>query len=209
MKKLSPYFLPLIIIAVAYLVLMNPFSDNTNMESVALESLPASTHTGKALIGGDFSLLDAEGDMRTDAEFRSNHMVVYFGFTYCPHICPTGLLRITNAMESLPKQVAEKVKVLFITVDPERDTPERIKEYLLDYHPSIIGLTGSDEALAEVKAAYKAYGAKEEEDEDGNYNVGHSSFIYVMGAEGEYLKHFPHNVKDVELAAYLMETVSQ
>lgn len=204
MKKLTPYLLPIVILAVVYIVLMSPFSAE-NQQNIT--SASETKHQGKALIGGDFSLVDANGDTRTDAEFRGKYMVVYFGFTHCPHICPTGLLRMTNAMEALPSDVAEKVSVLFITVDPERDTQERLREYLLDYYPNMIGLTGSDEALAEVKAAYKAYAAKEEVDADGNYNVGHSSFIYVMGKGGEYLKHFPHHVKDSDLANYLREMV--
>lgn len=210
MKK---YIFPILIIIIAALVLLDPFAetspnDHSNHDHGAT-SLPEPTSTGKALIGGDFSLIDTDGNTRTDKDFRGKYMLVYLGFTNCPHVCPTALLRITNAMEALPKEMAEQVEIVFITIDPERDTAERMKEYFIDYYPGIIGLTGSKEALAEAKAAYKAYAAKEEADEDGNYNVGHSSFIYVMSPEGEYLKHYPHNVKDAELAAYLIKTIGE
>jgi protein SCO1/2 len=154
-----------------------------------------------ALVGGAFTLTDAEGRRRTDAEFRGKHMLVFFGFTNCPDFCPTALVTISQALEKLgPK--AEKLAPLFITVDPERDTPAQLKNYAQNFDKRIVMLTGSAEDIAGVAKAYRVYYAKRPL-EKGEYTMDHSAYIYLLGPDGKYLTHFRHAVPPEELAKAL------
>ena len=152
------------------------------------------TEQGKALIGGDFALIDANGTTRTARDFRGQYMLVYFGFTHCPDICPTSLLLIENAMNSLgPK--AEKLTPIFITLDPERDTPETVGTYVKNFGDRWVGLSGSAEQIRAVADAYKVYYSKaEEKDSALGYVIDHSGFMYLMGPDGAYITHFPHSI---------------
>lgn len=143
--------------------------------------------TGKADIGGPFSLIDQNGKEVTDRDFRGRYMLVFFGFTHCPDICPTELQVMSTALEALgPK--AEKVVPIFITLDPERDTPEVVDNYVKNFGANFVGLTGSPEAIAQAAKAYRvAFSKFEYKGKDGNYgySVDHSAFVYLMGPDGE------------------------
>jgi len=141
-------------------------------------------------IGGPFALVDHTGRPRTEADFRGKLLLVYFGFTYCPDICPTDLQDITLALDRLGP-AADAVQPLFITVDPERDTAEHLKDYIALFHPQLIGLTGDAAAIRKAADAYKVYYAKVPNARGDDYTVDHSAFIYVMGADGAYLGFFP------------------
>jgi len=148
--------------------------------------------TGKADIGGPFSLIDQNGRTVTDQDFRGRYMLVFFGFTHCPDICPTELQVMSNALEALgPK--AEKVVPIFITLDPERDTPEVVGNYVKNFGSNFVGLSGSPKAVAEAAKAYRvAYSTFEYKGKDGNYgySIDHSAFVYLMGPDGEFLEVF-------------------
>jgi protein SCO1 len=147
---------------------------------------------GIATIGGPFSLTDQDGVRRTDADFRGQIMVVFFGFTHCPDICPTGLQAIGDALDALGADAA-KVTPIFITVDPARDTVAQLKDYAGHFHPRLVALTGSAAEIAAVAKAYRVYysrvaagdGAAPEE-----YSMDHSAYTYVMAPDGRYLTHF-------------------
>jgi protein SCO1/2 len=139
-------------------------------------------------IGGPFRLID-NGKPRTDADFRGKLLLVYFGFTYCPDVCPTGLQNIGLALDKLG-EAAERVQPLFVTVDPARDTAEHLKDYVPMFHPRLIGLTGDAAAIHKTAAAYRVYYAKVPLKDD-DYTVDHSSFIYLVGPDGHYLGLFP------------------
>jgi cytochrome oxidase Cu insertion factor (SCO1/SenC/PrrC family) len=139
-------------------------------------------------IGGPFALVDQTGARRTDADFRGRILLVYFGFTYCPDVCPTDLQEIAGALDRLGP-AAEAVQPLFITVDPERDTADHLKEYVALFHPRLVGLTGSAAAIQDAARAYRVYFAKVPLDKD--YTVDHSAFIYLMDRDGGYLGFFP------------------
>jgi cytochrome oxidase Cu insertion factor (SCO1/SenC/PrrC family) len=141
-------------------------------------------------VGGAFALTDQNGTRRTDADFRGKLMLVYFGFTFCPDICPTDLLQMALAVEQLG-QAGEMVQPIFITVDPERDTPDHLKEYMPLFHPRFIGLSGDEFAIAAAARAYRVYYKKVERDEKSGYTVDHSAFIYLMDRNGAYLGFFP------------------
>lgn len=162
----------------------------------------APTTTGETLIGGAFALTDAEGKRRTDAEFRGRHMLVFFGFANCPDFCPTALVTISQALEKLgPK--AEKIAPIFVTVDPERDTPAQLKNYAQNFDKRILMMTGSAEDIAGVARAYRVYYAKRPLEKAGEYTMDHSAYIYLIGPDGKYITHFRHGISAEDLARAL------
>ena len=163
----------------------------------------AATVVGEASIGGPFTLIDGAGDTVTEADFAGRPMLVYFGFTFCPDICPTELLNIADAIDLLPKDVAKKFQPIFITVDPERDTPDVVRDYAQNFHERMIGLTGAAEQVRAAAKAYRVYYAKEEPAGGGPYMMAHSSYIYLMDGAGRYVRHFRMGTTPEEIAAAL------
>lgn len=149
-----------------------------------------STTSGKALIGGPFTLTDQDGKRVTDKDFHGRYLLVFFGFTNCPDICPAGLQLISAALDKLgPK--GDKVTPIFVSVDPERDTRETLAAYVKNFNDRIVGLTGTPEEIAAVARAYKVFYEKTpNETKPAEYGMNHTSIIYVMGPDGEYVTHF-------------------
>jgi len=145
---------------------------------------------GKEPIGGPFALIDHTGRPRTDADFRGKLLLIYFGFTYCSDACPTDLQAIATALDRLGP-MGEAVQPLFVTVDPEKDTPEQLSAYVALFHPRLIGLTGDPKQIRKVAGAYKVYFARTEPSERTNPNIDHSGFIFLVDASGKYLGFFP------------------
>jgi cytochrome oxidase Cu insertion factor (SCO1/SenC/PrrC family) len=143
-------------------------------------------------VGGPFELTDHTGKLRTERDFRGKLMLVYFGFTWCPDICPADLQAIGLALDKLGAD-GDSVQPLFITVDPERDTTAHLAEYVPMFHPRLIGLTGNAEAIRKAADAYKVYYAKVDppKGDGGYYTVDHTAYIYLMDREGNYLGFFP------------------
>lgn len=166
--------------------------------------------TGSASIGGSFTLADQHGNTFVEQQLRGKYALIFFGFTHCPDICPAGLSTITNALETLPQAVASQINPVFITVDPERDTSQRMAEYTANFHPDFIALTGTPEAVAEAADNYKVFYEKAglHQDADGNYMVNHSGYIYFMGPDGNYIKHFSHNADPEKLAAMVSDVIT-
>lgn len=135
-------------------------------------------------IGGPFSLTDQNGTARQDADFRGKLMLVYFGYTYCPDICPTTLAAMSQALDQLGPE-ADQVQPIFITVDPERDTPAQLKLYAANFHPRLLALTGSDDQVAAAEKDYRVYAKKVTEPGNADYLMDHSSFIYLMDRNGK------------------------
>lgn len=147
---------------------------------------------GAPTIGGRFELIDHNGNKKTDRDFRGKFLMIYFGYRYCPDICPTALTTVTETLELLgPK--ANHIQPLFITVDPERDSIENLAEYVQHFHPSLIGLTGSEEQVNHAKKAYKVFAQKVDEGKgEKDYLIDHSSIIYIMDRQGNFVAHFNH-----------------
>jgi cytochrome oxidase Cu insertion factor (SCO1/SenC/PrrC family) len=142
-------------------------------------------------VGGPFQLTDQSGKVRSERDFRGHLMLVYFGFTTCPDICPTDLQAIGLAMDKLGSDGGD-VQPLFITLDPERDTREHLADYVTMFHPRLLGLTGTAEAVQNAADAYRVYYKRVDFDKgDGYYTVDHSAFIYLMDRDGKYLGFFP------------------
>jgi protein SCO1/2 len=143
-------------------------------------------------IGGPFALIDHNGQPHTQADFKGKLLIVYFGFTYCPDACPTDLQNIGLALDQLGP-AADAVQPLFITLDPARDTAALLKDYVPMFHPRLIGLTGDAQAVAAAAEAYKVYYTKVPNQKGDDYSIDHSAFIYVIGADGQYLGFLPPN----------------
>lgn len=160
--------------------------------------------SGTALIGGPFSLVGGEdGGTVTDRDFRGRYMLVFFGFTHCPDICPAELQVIAQALDQLGGE-AKKVVPIFITLDPERDTPEAMANYVKSFGPNFVGLTGSPEAIAAAAKAYRVTYAKVENKASPNdYTVDHSALAYLMDPEGKYVTHFAYGMSPDEMAEKL------
>jgi protein SCO1/2 len=154
-----------------------------------LEPQNGVTSTGEALIGGPFTLTNQDGKEISDSDFSDKLMLVYFGFTHCPSICPTDMAVLSEALKNLGDD-AKKIQPVFITIDPERDTPEQIKKFLANFYPGFEGLTGTKEQIASVTAAYRVYSQKVDAEKLGEYLMDHSSFTYLMGRDGKYITHF-------------------
>ncbi len=146
----------------------------------------------RALIGGPFKLVDQNGKIRTDQSFRGRHMLVFFGYTHCPDFCPTSLQAVSNTLDALGSD-ARRVRAVFITFDPERDTVARMKQYHAAFHKDIVMLTGDVKAAKAAAKAYRIYYAKQKPKADGSYSVDHSTYTYLMNREGCYVRHFRHN----------------
>jgi cytochrome oxidase Cu insertion factor (SCO1/SenC/PrrC family) len=159
-------------------------------------------------IGGPFVLVDHYGARRTDADFRGKLMLVYFGFTSCPDICPTDLQAIGLALDQLGK-TGEDVQPIFITVDPERDTPQLLAEYVPMFHPRLIGLSGDANSIRQTARAYRVYYAKVPRTDGSNYTVDHSGFIYLMDRVGQYLGFFPPGTPPDRMAEVIRSLIGQ
>ena len=136
-------------------------------------------------VGGPFTLTNQDGKAVTERDFAGATHLVFFGFTHCPDVCPTTLQQITDVLAALgPK--AEKLKVAFVTVDPERDTPEALKSYLSSFDPRISGLTGTPEQVAATVKAYRGY-ARKVPGKDGDYAMEHTALVYVMDSRDDFV----------------------
>jgi len=157
-----------------------------------------------ALIGGPFNLIDQNGQPRSDRDFRGQYMLVFFGYTTCPDVCPTTLQTITSAMDELGSDAA-KVTPIFITVDPDRDTPAAMKAYAANFTPRLVMLSGSPDAIASAAKLYRIYYKKVGEGAD--YSMDHTALIYLMGPDGSYLAHFAPEATADDIAKDLRQRV--
>jgi len=159
--------------------------------------------SGKALIGGPFALIDQTGKAVTDRDFRGKYMLVFFGFTHCPDICPAELQVMAASLDELGDK-AKDVVPIFITLDPERDTQEAMAAYVKNFGQRFVGLTGSPLAIADAAKAYRISYSKFQEDKaSSDYSIDHSALVYFMGKDGEYITHFAYGTP----AAKMIETL--
>ncbi|KAG2404634.1 Protein SCO1-like protein [Vigna angularis] len=147
---------------------------------------------GKAAIGGPFRLINHQGKHVTEKDFLGKWTLIYFGFTHCPDICPDELQKLAAAVDKIKEKGGIETVPVFISVDPERDTVEQVGEYVKEFHPKLIGLTGSPDEIKNVARAYRVYYMKTAE-EDSDYLVDHSIVIYLMSPDMEFIKFFGKN----------------
>lgn len=157
-------------------------------------------------LGGEFTLTDHTGKTVTDRSWPDQFLLIYFGFTHCPDVCPLGLSIMTEAMRALPESEQSKIQPLLITVDPERDTAKALANYVTLFHPRLVGLTGTSQQIDAVKQAYRVYAEKQGDGKD--YMVNHSSFTYLMRPNGQLAHVFPHNTPPEEMTKQLAKTLA-
>lgn len=162
---------------------------------------------GQALVGGPFSLVDQDGRPVTDADFRGRFMLIYFGFTFCPDVCPAALQLMAAAVDKLGAK-GDQITPIFITVDPERDTPDALKPYVASFHARFVGLTGTSADIQDVARAYRVYARKvKDETAPGSYTMDHTSIIYLMGPDGRFVTHFTSGTPLETMAAQLAKAL--
>ena len=162
--------------------------------------VPESGASGTALVGGPFTLVDQDGKEVTEADFAGRFMLIYFGYTFCPDFCPMSLSTMVQALDLLAPEQAEQVVPVLITIDPERDTVAQLAQYVPLFDARLVGLTGTPEQTAAAAKAYRVYFNKVEEGAEDAYLMDHSTFIYLMGPDGEYRRHFGANSTPEEVA---------
>jgi protein SCO1 len=154
-------------------------------------------------IGGPFTLVNGDGHTVTDRDFRGRYLLVYFGYTFCPDVCPTTLNEVATAFDKLGKN-AGKVQALFITVDPQRDTPKVVRDYAAAFSKHIEGLTGSKDEIAAVAREYRVYFARHDDPgAPGGYTMDHSSILYLMGPDGQFIEPIRADQSGAALAAVI------
>ena len=164
-----------------------------------------------ARLGGPFTLTDQNGRQVSERDFEGKHRIVYFGFTYCPDVCPVDMQVIGQAMRQIEKSdpdLAKKLQPIFITVDPERDKPAVLKEYVSSFHPKTIGLTGTPEQIADVAKKHGVYFQKAEGGGTSEYQMDHSRIVLLFGPKGEPLAILPHDEGAEAVAAEIRRWAS-
>jgi len=160
--------------------------------------LGRTVQTGTVQIGGPFALIDQTGKTRTDADFRGRFLLIYFGYSFCPDVCPTTLQEMGAALDKLGPKRARVVPV-FITVDPARDTPDVLKGYMKSFGDDFVGLTGSEKAITEAAREYHVY-IKKHPLQGGGYSMDHSGVMYLMGPDGKFITYYEDEIGPDKLA---------
>lgn len=169
------------------------------------DNTPTAAENSRALIGGPFHLTNHLNQSVSDQDFKGKYMLMYFGYTYCPDICPMDLQIMSDALDLLEPEVLEQISPMFISVDPERDTFDVMATYVNYFHKDLIGLTGTVEQIDAVKSEYRVYAAKADDSPD--YIVDHTSYTYLMDKEGKYMDHFNHAEDPEKMAAKITALV--
>jgi cytochrome oxidase Cu insertion factor (SCO1/SenC/PrrC family) len=169
---------------------------------------PGPVTSGTALVGGPFELTSHTGGKVKDSDFRGKFMLVFFGYTFCPDICPSELQVMSAALDELG-EAGKDIQPLFISIDPERDSPAVMAEYVRHFHPRMIGLTGTAGEVADTARAYRVYFARAKDGSPGDYLMDHSTIVYLMDREGRFLKHFSYTTDAKRLAQDIRVAVEQ
>ncbi len=165
-----------------------------------------SKSTGTPSIGGAYTAVNQNGEAVSEKTYFGKHVLIFFGYTFCPDVCPTTLTTFSTVMDLLGKD-AEKVQSIFVTVDPARDTPENLKSYLTHFHKSFVGLTGNSQQIEQIKKVFRIYATKSGQDEKDpeDYAMDHSSVSYLMGPDGKFLTFFSYGIEAEAIATKLKE----
>jgi protein SCO1 len=162
---------------------------------------------GTPLIGGPFSLVDANGKRVTDRDFRGKLMLVFFGYTHCPDVCPTELQTMSDILAKLGPS-ADKIAPIFISVDTKRDSPQVLAEYMKNFDARITGLTGDQSEIASAAKAYRVYYRNVGDGGSDDYTVDHSAFVYLMDKSGKYITHFTFNTAPEAMADVIRKKIT-
>lgn len=196
--------LPMVVVIGFFtLVLTTPRSSETRQAQTRV--------SGEALIGGAFTLTDETGATVTDADFRGRAMLVYFGYTYCPDVCPFSLQIMAAALDQLTDEERARIQPILITIDPERDTVEQLAQYVSSpaFPENLTGLTGTPEQIAVAASAYRVAYRRSEGEDESDYLVDHTSIIYLMDQQGRFVDVFAHGSDPQTMAARLKEFLEE
>ncbi len=177
----------------------------------AMQTPPsASSSIAGVELGGPFTLTDQNGKRVTEKSWPGKYLLVYFGFTHCPDICPVGLSRIIEALNALPPELRKKIQPIFITVDPARDTAKALKDYVVLFDKNMVGLTGTTEEIKHVIKLYRVYAQKDtpQKGSGTDYMVNHSGYTYLMNPEGGLAGIYPHETTPDDMAKQLKTAIS-
>ena len=190
------------VVVIAFIIAIAGF-DYFSKHSPATDGTAATDDS--PTVGGPFTLVNQDGNEVTEKDFADGYMLIYFGFTYCPDVCPTALSDMSSALEMLSEDKSKKVTPVFISVDPARDTPVQLAEYVKFFHPRLVGLTGTEEQVKNVTRAYRVYYSKNAPtgDDPQDYLVDHTSIIYLVGPDGKLVTHFSHGTTPEAMAERL------
>lgn len=164
-----------------------------------------------AKIGGEFSLTNQDGGRTSTADLNGQYRIMYFGYSYCPDVCPVDLQRVMQGLARAEKanpDLSEKIQPIFVTIDPERDGPEQLKQYVASFHPRLIGLTGTDDEIADVAEKFLIIYEKRQDDGMSEYLMDHSRQAYLFGPKGEPLAMLPYDGTPEEIASEIQRWVS-
>jgi cytochrome oxidase Cu insertion factor (SCO1/SenC/PrrC family) len=165
--------------------------------------------SGKALIGGSFTAINHKGEPVTEKTFAGKYMLVFFGYTYCPDVCPTELQVMTAALQQLGP-AADKITPVFVSIDPDRDTPEVMAAYVSNFDPRLVGLTGTAQQITALAKTYRVYFAKvENKASPADYLMDHTSIVYLMGPDGSFQKHFTYSTDAKVLADEIRQVIEK
>ena len=206
MKRQHFYIGLILFVSITVTVAIGTDSFNLTNETGAKTASTSSSATVE--IGGPFTLVDHNGKTVTDADFQGRYKLIFFGYTSCPDVCPTALGGVSEMLDIIGKK-SEQIVPLFISVDPKRDTVDVLQEYVTNFHPNIVGLTGSKEQIDSVTRAYRSfYSIEDDGDSNGEfYSVSHSSYLYLMGPDGKFITVFGHNRSPEDMAKSISEII--
>lgn len=173
-------------------------------------AITRSEHIGVPKLGGPFQLVDRQGAVRTNKDYKGKYMLIYFGFCHCPDICPQEMEKQTQAIEMLDKDFGGLAPVvpIFISVDPHRDTPAKVDAYCKDFHPRLVGLTGTPEEVKKVSRAYRVYYNESVRTSDTEYLIDHSIIHYLMGRNGKFIDFFGKNMTAQEIVTKMKQHIA-
>jgi cytochrome oxidase Cu insertion factor (SCO1/SenC/PrrC family) len=174
-------------------------------ESETLPGLGRTVVSGKIAVGGPYALIDQDGKPRSSADFRGRYQLIYFGYSFCPDVCPTTLALMAAALDKMGED-QNRIVPVFITVDPDRDRPQALKKYLAAFGPRFVGLTGLPQQIAQVEKEYRVY-AKKQPLQGGNYGMDHSSVIYLVGPRGQLISFYDEAASPDDLAKDLKQKI--
>lgn len=170
-------------------------------QELAKKTVAMTSSSTLAQIGGEWSLVNQDGKRMSNKDFLGKWTLMYFGFTHCPDICPEELEKIAQAVDVLGgNKRLPTVTPIFVTIDPERDTPEAVKNYLTEFSDKLIGLTGSSEEINKVAKSFRVYHSTGPKDEDNDYIVDHTIITYLISPEGTFMEHYGRNINYLEMA---------
>jgi protein SCO1/2 len=160
--------------------------------------------SGKGPVGGPFTLTDQHGARRHLSDFRGKLVLLYFGFTYCPDICPTDLMTVGNLIRSLGPE-GDQLQPVFVTLDPARDTPEVLRAYVASFHPRFVALTGTDDQIRRVATSFKVFFEKVRPPGINTYLIDHSAYVFLLDREGRFVTLFPPGTPQERMAVMVRE----